>query len=228
MPYLELKAFRTGRILFAGQYKTIKHALEAAIAQGVDLAGIELKDCNLEHANMDDAQFSNAVFFRCNMRRANLSEAKLDRARFLDCDLSEACLSYASLRQTNLIETPVTRVDMAGAWVENMIFSCPSALSLNFVDCKKFRNSVYIHNGHIHCLMTKQPVTIKGLKYDVTLMSDHIKVGCLVRRYDEMAKLKPELIMRLFGRDGLLFQTQFHPFIETATKLNAVDRYNGG
>lgn len=221
MTTIELKQFRTGHILFKGDYPNISSAIEDAVQKGHDLSELMVQNANLDYITLDDAKMDKAIFHKCSLRHANMSEASLNAVRFVDCDLTRACLAYASLKQTGFIETPMVDADLAGAWVENIIFTCPSALDVDFSECEEFRNCVYIHEGHIHCLMTKQPITIQGLSYKVTLMNDYMKVGCMVKKYDDFATLRPETVERLFGMEAKNFSQDYIPFLQTASRLAA-------
>lgn len=216
---IKLKQFGTGETLFMGDFRNVKEALEDAVSKKVNLSGVEIVGQNLDYANLDHARLDRAYIHQCSLRHCDLSESSLNKARFVDCDLSYACLAYASIRQTSIIETPMAGMELAGAWVENIVFSCPSGLSLAYTDCTQFRNSIYIHNHKTHCLMTQEPILIKGLPYDVTLMSSHIKVGCLVKKYEDMEQLHPDTIHRLFGDQARTFQALYHPFLKTASRL---------
>ena len=224
MAIIELKQHRTGKVLYTGEHRNKKEALEQAATNGIDLSGVELSGENLDHAVLDDIKMQQAYIRQCSLRYCNLSESLLNRAKFIDCDLSHACLAYASMRQTSVIETPIAHAELSGAWIENMIFSCPSGLLLDYSRCSQFKNSIYIHNQKTHCLMMKEPIFIRGLGYDVILMNDHIKVGCVVKKYDEMAQLKPEVIERLFGSQARDFRELYQPFLSSANRLATIDQ----
>lgn len=219
MTAIELKQFKTGKLLFKGDFTNIAEALEDAVQKKIKLDGVIIENTNLDDACLDEAMLNRAVFYKCSLRHADMSEGSYNNTRFIDCDLSGACLAHSAFKQTCFIETPMVKADMAGAWIENIVFSCPSVLDLNFSECTEFRNSVYIHEGKMHCLLTKQPITIKGLHYPITLMHEHIKVGCIVKKYNELEALRPETIQRVFGHSARDFSADYIPFLQTASRL---------
>ena len=219
MRHISLKQHRTGRILFQGYFTDIRAALEQAITEKINLNGLYLEGIDLSRANLDNAQLAHSVFHHCDLTRTNLSETILNQARFLDCDLSDSCLAYTYLRQTILIDTPLAHTELAGAHIENCVFNCPTALQLNYTTCRHFRNCVYIHDNRVYCPIHTQPITIQGLQYDITFMRDHIKIGCFVRRYDQIDPIDGKIVARLFGEDSQKFQEDYAPTLKAVIQL---------
>jgi len=99
---IQILNWRTGAVIFEGDYPTIKDAVEAAVKQRVSLAYADLEGANLEDANLEDADLENA-----NLEDANLYKAKLAWADLTGANLTGADLTGANLTNAILIDTIV-------------------------------------------------------------------------------------------------------------------------
>ena len=82
---IEIKDWRNGKILFSGNFDSVKEAIEKAISSDANLRGADLINANLSGANLSGANLINA-----NLRGANLSGANLINANLSYADLSGA------------------------------------------------------------------------------------------------------------------------------------------
>ena len=97
---IELKHQYSGDTLFKSDTaKTIKDAVVEAIANGVDLRGVDLRGAGLSGADLRGADLSGA-----DLRGAYLSGADLRGAGLSGADLRDADLSGADLRDADLID----------------------------------------------------------------------------------------------------------------------------
>lgn len=107
---LEIKNI-DGEVLFAYRMEgnNIKRTLRAAVCEGVDLTGADLRnkqlfDVDLHGANLAGVYFNGANLTGADLRGANLTGAVLDDARLRDASLDDADLTGASLVNVNLRE----------------------------------------------------------------------------------------------------------------------------
>jgi hypothetical protein len=102
---IEIKSrYDDTKILFCGEYESLKHALEQAAREKTDLSGANLYRADLSGANLSGAYLYRADLYRADLSRANLSEANLYRADLSRANLSEANLYRADLSRANLSE----------------------------------------------------------------------------------------------------------------------------
>jgi len=136
---MQIKHKITNKVLFEGNYDSIKSLVEAAVKAGVglicaDLNGADLSDAklrgahlwranlggaNLSGADLRDANLSNAnliyVDLRCtDLSCANLERVKLSKAKLWGADFSHANLRYANMSGTNMRDTELKGTDLTG------------------------------------------------------------------------------------------------------------------
>lgn len=112
----------------AGKY------LRNAQLSGMDLQGIDFRDCNLAEANFEGSNLSgckfdksdlskanlrNAIFDRASMRAVKLEEANLENASMRGVDLEEANIRKASVAHVDLTDSKLIRADLSEANLEN-------------------------------------------------------------------------------------------------------------
>ena len=110
MQRIEICHHHTAKILFGGEYKTLKHCVMAAIDSGANLSGACLYGADLSGACLTDANLSDASLHGANLRGAHLSGADLHSA-----DLYGACLTDADLRGADLRGADLRGADLRGA-----------------------------------------------------------------------------------------------------------------
>ena len=117
MPLFEIKHRISGNVLFSLECGSLKLCLQAAVENGADLIGANLRGADLRGANLREA----------NLRGADLRWADLIGANLREADLSGANLSGADLRWADLIgakgivSMPVSdlKYDWFGVWYED-------------------------------------------------------------------------------------------------------------
>ena len=98
----EIKHKFSFKILFSGEFKSIKDCLVTANLQGANLQYANLQGANLQYANLQDADLQDANLQGANLRYANLRYANLQDADLQYADLQYADLQYADLQYANL------------------------------------------------------------------------------------------------------------------------------
>ena len=95
--------------------KTIKEAVEEAVAKKIDLTNVHLTGTDLMGANLANAKFSGASLRWANLNGANLSGANLNDANLIGADLSNANLNGANLSSANLSDANLRRANLRRA-----------------------------------------------------------------------------------------------------------------
>lgn len=113
MTYHQIRTRHTGRILYEGEYASLRGCIEAAVHSGVslayvDLVGACLRNANLVgvrlwHADLGCADLAYANLGNVNLLGANLSNANLIRANLMCADLAQANFAGANLTGANLM-----------------------------------------------------------------------------------------------------------------------------
>jgi len=112
---IEIKSWIDGRVLFSGDFGSLKVALEFAVKSGADLSGADLRGANLSGANLRDANLRGANLSDANLRGAYLRDANLSGADLSGADLRGANLSDANLRGAYLRDANLSGADLSGA-----------------------------------------------------------------------------------------------------------------
>ena len=108
---IQIKNWRTGAVIFEGEYQSIKDAVEAAVKQGVSLAW----------ANLAYEDFTDAILIGAILTRANLIGANLIGADLTDAILIGANLTWADLTRAILIRAILYGADLTDAIVTGTI-----------------------------------------------------------------------------------------------------------
>jgi len=136
---VQIKHKVTDKVLFEGDYDSIKSLVEAAVKLGIDLSYADLKGVDLSDANLRGAKLRYANLFGANLSGAdlrgadlsyanlmcadlrctdlsysNLERAKLSKAKLWGADFGHADLRCANLSSTNLRDTDLTGTDLTG------------------------------------------------------------------------------------------------------------------
>ena len=70
---IQIKNWKTGAVIFEGDYPNIKAAVEAAVRQDVSLAWADLSDQDLSNGDFRAGNFQYADFRRSNLQNTNFS-----------------------------------------------------------------------------------------------------------------------------------------------------------
>jgi hypothetical protein len=112
----EIKHKNTNKIIYSTKARTVREAVERAVALKVSLSGADLSGAALHGADLSGA----------DLYEANLSWADLREANLRGADLYEANLSWADLREANLSWADLRGADLRGANLHraDLDFSC--------------------------------------------------------------------------------------------------------
>ena len=111
----------TDSVLYSGEHKSVREALEHAVKGDIDLsraelAGADLSEANLQGARLSDADLSDAQMYRANLIGADLAGALLQGTELCDSDLTSANLSRADLDNARLYNAVLRAASLREAW----------------------------------------------------------------------------------------------------------------
>jgi hypothetical protein len=101
---------------------------------GADLRNTDLQVANLSGANLSDADLTRADVDSADLRFANLSNVDLEDASVFNADLGKADLSYADLTRAELSSTNLNGADLSYA---NLIYADLSRADLGKADLSR-------------------------------------------------------------------------------------------
>lgn len=115
MRNFRVKSWVDGGLLFEGEFESLRHAVEAAVKQQLDLSFANLWGAEFADAALAGAKLSEANFAGANLERANLEGANLSKANLAGANLIRANLRNANLENANLGAAIVRHTDFWGA-----------------------------------------------------------------------------------------------------------------
>jgi uncharacterized protein YjbI with pentapeptide repeats len=149
--------------LFSGHFENFKECLESANEQRISLRFADLRNQNLCHAQLDEGDFSQALFTGSNLTGANLSEGIFKGADFSNCDLYNACFAYSDLSCCRFEYAGFGATDFAGCDISSASFASLSCFSLNFAHVQTMDSCTYRSSDGRKITMSKPPIVIHGL-----------------------------------------------------------------
>ena len=152
-----------------------RYALEKAVESRANLSRANLSGANLSRANLSGAHLSGANLSRANLSDANLSDANLSGAYLSGAHLSDAHLSGANLSDANLSDANLSDAYLSGA---------------------KWRDGIAIN---------KPPIQLFGLHWRVTILDEHMQIGCELHKLSDWAEYDDKRIAKMDGREALRF-----------------------
>ena len=164
---MEIKSRFDGKALFSFETDSLKVAVEAAIKIGASLRGADLRGADLRRANIGGAYLGSAYLGGAYLGGANLRGAYLGGA-----DLRRAYLRRADLRHANIGGADLGGADLRGAYLGGA----------------KLADDIRI-NEH--------PIQLLGLRYDVFIFDEHIKIGCELHSMAEWFSFDDERINKM-------------------------------
>jgi uncharacterized protein YjbI with pentapeptide repeats len=112
---IQIKFRWSDRIIFEGEYESLKRALMDAVKKKTDLSGADLSGADLSGADLRDAVLSGAVLSGAVLRGADLRGAVLSGAVLSGAVLSGAVLSGAVLSGADLRDAVLRGADLRDA-----------------------------------------------------------------------------------------------------------------
>jgi len=183
---IEIKNRFTGSILFECEALNIKIALELAVKDGAYLRGAYLGGANLDGAYLGGAYLGGAYLRGANLRGAYLCGANLRGANLRGAYLRGAYLCGANLGGANL-----DGANLGGAYLRGANYGEGVPL-------------------------TKQPLFLSGLHYEVLIMDTHIKIGCELHSSKEWVDFTNKEILAMDAKPAAVFWKQWK---DTITNL---------
>ena len=154
---------------------------------GANLAGANLAGANLARANFAGAYLAGANLARANFARANFAGANLADANFAGAYLADANFARANLADANLADAYLADANLADA-----------NLAGAYLAGAKWRYDITI---------TQAPIQIYGLYWPVTILDEHMQIGCELHRLCEWDAFDDDRIGRMDARHAKKFWT---------------------
>ena len=175
MKKIIIRNHKNNTAIYSGTFQNMRQACEGAILDNVSLAMADLTNATLNNATLDGGDFRGAKLSGSSFIGANVSEADFTGATVTGSDFTSACLCDSRLVNVDVTGTSFGATLLAGAIIDNCIFSCPSALLLPLADAQLGRN-IYTHEGKV-ITFTACPVVITGLPKRVALLDNTVLIG---------------------------------------------------
>src|SRR3990167_9244237 len=144
---------------------------------------------------LEKAVESDAYLYGANLSGANLSGAYLTGANLTCANLSGAYLSGANLTCANLSGANLSDAYLSGANLSGANLSGANLTGANLT-CAKWRNGIVIN---------KPPIQLFGLHWRVTILDEHMEIGCELHKLADWAVYEDKRICEMDGRDALRF-----------------------
>ena len=178
----------------------IRKAYEArANLTGVNLARAYLADADLAGADLAGAYLARADLAGAYLARANLAGAYLADADLAGTDLADADLARANLtgaylagadlEGANLADANLARANLTGAYLARANLARANLAGAYLADAK-WRNGIIIQ---------RPPLQLYGLAYPVTILDQHMQIGCELHTLAEWDAFDDERIARMDG-----------------------------
>lgn len=177
MHYYTIKSAFAENLLFSGQYRSLAECVTDAVARRVSLRGADFRNANLINAEMDGGDYAGAVFAGANLTSANISEADLRGADFENAILHGAILCDSDMSQANFDGALFGATEIAGATLQQCIFTTLSAFTLPFDEADMVKDCRFINPCDTVCMFSRQPLVVRGLSAQVMVLDHHIKIG---------------------------------------------------
>ena len=112
---IEIKSWYDGHVIFAGEFGSLKLAVEAAVKSGSDLSGSNLRGSDLSRSNLSGSNLSRSDLSRSDLSGSNLSGSNLRGSDLSGSNLSGSNLSGSDLRGSNLRGSNLRGSDLSGS-----------------------------------------------------------------------------------------------------------------
>ena len=156
---------------------------------GADLADAYLVGANLAGANLARADLAGAYLARANLAGADLAGADLAGADLAGANLAGANLARADLARANLARANLARANLARADLARADLARANLARANLARAK-WRNGIVIQRA---------PLQLYGLDYPVTILDEHMQIGCELHSLSDWAGFDNERIARMDG-----------------------------
>jgi len=125
-----------------------------------------------------------------NLRSANLRSADLSSANLRFADLRFADLRFADLRSANLSSADLRSADLRSANLRSADLSSTDLRETKYTD---------------EITIERQPLFIYGLNWDITILDEHMKIGCELHLIKDWLGYDDNRIIEMDGKTALKF-----------------------
>jgi len=146
---IEIKRWDTGEVIFSGDYKSIKDALEDGISKGISFNYAKLNYAELNYAELNNAELNNAELNNAELNNAKLNDAVLNNAKLNDAELkyaklNNAKLNDAELNNAKLNDAELNNAKLNGAELNGANSNRPTYYNVksDIVECGCFRGTL--------------------------------------------------------------------------------------
>lgn len=169
----QIKSQSNGEVLYEGFFCSTAQALEQACTADATISGANISGQNLQNINLDGAKLKDINFSGTNMCGANMSEATIENCNFSGAYMPASCFAYSTIINCNFEYCTFGGTDIAGATLQNNIFSGTSWAYLNFYGCAKIKDCRFL-SEHSTTQFSVPPLVMLGLdSTPVILFEDH-------------------------------------------------------
>ena len=211
MSKIQIKNRWTGSVLFECDAPEglesgllMRHAAERAAEARANLGGANLSDAYLGDANLSGAYLSGANLSDANLGGANLSGANLGGANLSGAYLGGANLSGAYLGDANL-----GGANLSGANISDANLGGANLGGANLGGAK-WRDGIVIN---------KRPIQLYGLHWNVTILDEHMQIGCELHGLADWASFDDKRICAM-DRSALRFWRENKEALLALAKAN--------
>lgn len=221
MKNIAITHFRTGQTLFEGPFKSLRHAVEAAIADKVPLAFANLRHANLVNAEMDGAILDSAQLEDANLLGANISEASLHRTCFKNAQMHSTVLCESIIDAASFEGTLFGATDITAAKIKRCLFDTLSAFSLNFSDAGDARLNGFMAAHDELCEFSRPPLILNGLAHPIACLDHKLLVRGHALPPDLTREQWPSPLFTFIRAHRTLLETLWHAHNGDGTTLLA-------
>jgi len=195
----QIKNRFTGAVIFECEFSAdvadkeyrfqLGFAVKKAVEARANLADANLGGAYLADANLEDAYLGGANLADANLGGANLGGANLGGANLADANLGGANLADANLWGANLADANLGGANLGGAnlWGANL---ADAYLEDAYLGGAKWSDGIIIN---------KRPMQLYGLDYSVTILDDHMQIGCELHALSEWSDFDDRRIAQMDG-----------------------------
>ena len=192
-----------------------RYALEKAVESSANLSSANLTGANLTSANLTCANLSSANLTGANLTGANLSSANLTCANLSSANLTSANLTCANLSSANLSDANLTCANLTCANLSSANLSDANLSDANLTGANL--TSAYLSYAnlsdanlsgakwHDGITINEAPIQLFGLRWRVTILDEHMQIGCELHKLSEWASYDDARIAAMDGREALRF-----------------------
>lgn len=151
-----------GKILYRGEEKTLKGAVENCALNGISLEEGDFRRAQLKACSFDEVRLQGANLWGSNLKGGDISHGDLRNVDLRNANLEEACFVYTDLTGADLRGASFCNTLFEGANLNNIHVSCPSFWACDFGGVESFSNVTYWYRGEIGIILDSPPLCFCG------------------------------------------------------------------